>query len=75
MIEYGTMAMDDLYFALKPLARNGGAVDYKALIAQKPSLPQTNAGGRFDLIRIGDAIHARNIHAAIYDALRYCSSA
>ena len=75
VIEYGTMAMDDLYFALKPLARNGGAVDYKALIAQKPSLPQTNAGGRFDLIRIGDAIHARNIHAAIYDALRYCSSA
>lgn len=73
VVEYGTMAMDELYFALKPNARNEGAVDYKALIARKPPLPVRNPEGRFDLIRIGDAIHARNIHAAIYDALRYCA--
>ncbi len=73
VVEDGTMPMDDLYFALKPLSRNGGAVDYTALIARKPPLPRTNGEGGFDLLRIGDAIHARNIHAAIYDALRYCS--
>ncbi|PRX09667.1 UNVERIFIED_ORG: 2,4-dienoyl-CoA reductase-like NADH-dependent reductase (Old Yellow Enzyme family) [Martelella mediterranea] len=73
VVEDGTMPMDDLYFALKPLSRNGGAVDYTALTARKPPLPRTNGEGGFDLLRIGDAIHARNIHAAIYDALRYCS--
>ncbi|TPW32463.1 NADH:flavin oxidoreductase [Martelella alba] len=71
--EYGTMAMQDLYFQLKPLSRNLGEVDYRALIGRRPFLPETNASGQFDLIRIGDAVHARNIHAAVYDALRYCS--
>jgi len=33
----------------------------------------TDEGAQFDLLRIGDAIESRNIHAAIYDALRYCS--
>ena len=33
-------------------------------------LPERNAGGRFGLYRIGDAVAARNIHAAIYEALR-----
>lgn len=48
---------------------NLGAVDYDALIDGRP---QTRKGGPegFQLFRIGDAIEARNIHAAIYDALR-----
>jgi hypothetical protein len=29
-----------------------------------------NPDGRFRLFRIGDAVSSRNIHAAIYDALR-----
>ena len=29
-----------------------------------------NPEGRFRLFRIGDAVSARNTHAAIYDALR-----
>ena len=74
VVEYATMAMDDLYFALKPLSKNGGSVNYKALIAREPDiLPATNPEGSFKLVRIGDAVHARNIHAAIYDALRYCT--
>jgi hypothetical protein len=32
----------------------------------------TNPDGRFRLYRIGDAVAARNVHAAIYDALRLC---
>jgi len=31
-----------------------------------------NPEGRFRLYRIGDAVSSRNVHAAIYDALRLC---
>ena len=62
--------LDELYFALKPLSRNVGAVDYDALIAGLPQTLETKPGGSFQLFRIGDAVAARNTHAAIYDALR-----
>ena len=32
----------------------------------------TNPDGRYQLFRIGDAVAGRNIHAAVYDALRLC---
>ena len=69
VVNHGTLPLDELYFALKPLSVNLGAVDYDALIAGQP---QTFGGGPagFQLFRIGDAVEARNIHAAIYDALR-----
>ncbi|MFN3719717.1 MAG: FAD-dependent oxidoreductase [Rhizobium rhizophilum] len=73
VVEHGTMANADLYLELKPLSRNRGAVDYGALIARQDPLPMTDEEAQFDLLRIGDAIESRNIHAAIYDALRYCS--
>ncbi|MCM2394891.1 NADH:flavin oxidoreductase [Rhizobium sp. S95] len=73
VVEHGTMANADLYLELKPLSRNRGAVDYPALIARQSLLPVKDESAAFDLIRIGDAIESRNIHAAIYDALRYCS--
>ncbi|MFK0164207.1 FAD-dependent oxidoreductase [Rhizobium sp. NPDC090279] len=73
VVEHGTVANDELYLELKPISRNLGAVDYPALIARRAPLPVKNEAGSFDLIRIGDAIASRNIHAAIYDALRYCS--
>ena len=69
--EHATEPNADLYFALKPLARNLGAVDYAAMMAGRMALdPAANPDGRFDLVRIGDAVASRNIHAAIYDALR-----
>ena len=69
VVNHGTLPLDDLYFALKPLSLNLGAVDYDALIS---GAPQTLSGGPsgFQLFRIGDAVEARNTHAAIYDALR-----
>ncbi len=73
VVEHGTAANADLYLALKPLSRNLGAVDYKALASRQPYLPLKRPGSAFDLIRIGDAVASRNIHAAIYDALRFCS--
>jgi hypothetical protein len=32
----------------------------------------TNPDGAFMLARIGDAVASRNMHAALYDALRVC---
>jgi 2,4-dienoyl-CoA reductase-like NADH-dependent reductase (Old Yellow Enzyme family) len=71
--EHATEANDSLYRALKPHAKNLGAVDYKALIARQYPLDIRNPEGRFDLVRIGDAVASRNIHASIYEALRIMS--
>ncbi|MGV3694409.1 MAG: FAD-dependent oxidoreductase, partial [Paracoccus marcusii] len=70
VVNHGTRPLDDLYFDLKPLSRNLGAVDYDALIAGGAQDAAANPDGRFRLFRIGDAVAARNTHAAIYDALR-----
>ena len=71
VVEHGSLPNDDLYFALKPLSRNLGEVDHRALMAGKPQEIATNPEGQFTLLRIGDAVSSRNIHAAIYDGLRY----
>jgi len=52
------------------LSSNGGALDHDALIDGAPQEVQRNENGSFQLFRIGDAVSARNTHAAIYDALR-----
>jgi len=70
VVEHGTMPLDELYFTLKPGSRNRGEVDYAALVADRPQEVVRNPAGLFTLYRIGDAIASRNIHAAIYDALR-----
>jgi 2,4-dienoyl-CoA reductase-like NADH-dependent reductase (Old Yellow Enzyme family)/thioredoxin reductase len=70
VVNYGTLPLDDLYFALKPLSRNLGEVDHDALISGRPQEVASNPEGSFQLFRIGDAVSARNTHAAIYDALR-----
>ena len=70
VVNYGTLPNDNLYFALKPLSSNGGAVDHDALINGQPQHIRRNPEGTFQLFRIGDAVSARNTHAAIYDALR-----
>jgi hypothetical protein len=70
VIEHGTLPADDLYFALKPLSRNLGEVDQRALTAGRPQAVETNPDGAFRLFRIGDAVASRNIHAAVYDGLR-----
>lgn len=71
IVEHGTLPLDELYFELKPLSRNQGAVDYERLVSGGPIFPETNADGTFALFRIGDAVASRNIHAAIYDGIRF----
>jgi len=70
VINHGTLPLDELYFALKPSSSNAGAMDHNALLTGQPQSIVNNPQGRFQLFRIGDAIAARNTHAAIYDALR-----
>ncbi len=70
VVEHGSLPLDELYFALKPRSQNLGEVDYDGLIANKPPYLARNPGGDYQLYRIGDAVSSRNIHAAIYDALR-----
>lgn len=70
VVNHGTVPLDDLYFALKPLSSNRGEVDHGALIAGRPQAIASNPEGTFQLFRIGDAVSARNTHAAIYDAIR-----
>jgi N-methyl-L-proline demethylase len=66
VVNHGTLPLDELYFALKPLSGNKGAVDQNALIDGRP---QPTVEG-FQLFRIGDVVSARNTHASIYEALR-----
>ena len=70
VVNYGTMPLDELYHELRPQSSNQGAVDYDALIAGQEQTIERNEKGDFQLFRIGDAVSARNTHAAIYDALR-----
>ncbi len=70
VVEHGTLPNAELYFALKELSANRGEVDHGALIAGRPQDVRTHPAGTFTLWRIGDAVSSRNIHAAVYDALR-----
>jgi N-methyl-L-proline demethylase len=70
VVNHGTIPLDDLYFALKPGSKNLGEVSYDELLAGAPQTVERNPAGTYQLFRIGDAVAARNTHAAIYDALR-----
>lgn len=69
VVNHGTQPLADIYFHLKPQSENLGAVDYEALVAGQPQ-PEGKGPKGFRLYRIGDAVEARNTHAAIYEAMR-----
>ncbi|KAA0972541.1 NADH:flavin oxidoreductase [Aureimonas fodinaquatilis] len=70
VVDYGTLPLDALYFELKDRSANHGQTDQHALLLGQPQ-PLPQAGG-YALYRLGDAVAGRNIHAAIFDALRLC---
>ncbi|TPW30238.1 NADH:flavin oxidoreductase [Pararhizobium mangrovi] len=70
IVNHGTRPLDDLYFGLRPDSLNEGEVDYEALVAGRKQKIVRNREGTYQLFRIGDAVAARNTHAAIFDALR-----
>lgn len=73
VVEHGTVPNDELYHCLVPGSVNLGEVDQDALLGDRRQNVRTNPQGRYQLFRIGDAVTSRNIHAAIYDALRLCA--
>ncbi|GGF35723.1 N-methylproline demethylase [Marmoricola endophyticus] len=75
VVEHGTLPNDELYHALVPGSTNLGEVDHDALLTGRPQEVVRNEAGRYQLFRIGDAVASRNIHAAVYDALRLCVTA
>ena len=72
VVNHGTVPLDELYFDLISQSSNQGQVDYDALIEGRPQNIVADASRRFQLFRIGDAVSARNIHAAVYDGMRLC---
>jgi 2,4-dienoyl-CoA reductase-like NADH-dependent reductase (Old Yellow Enzyme family)/thioredoxin reductase len=71
VVEHGTLPADELYHALVPHSVNLGEVDHAALIGGRAQEVVRNAAGQFRLLRIGDAVASRNIHAAVFDGLRF----
>jgi 2,4-dienoyl-CoA reductase-like NADH-dependent reductase (Old Yellow Enzyme family) len=70
VVEHGSTPVDELYFELKGGSMNLGEIDHEALLANRPQTIVRNPQGRYRLFRIGDAVSSRNIHAAVYDAIR-----
>lgn len=70
VVNAGTRPLDDLYFELREGSRNGGELDHAAFIEGRPQEIVRNPQSAYQLFRIGDAVAARNTHAAVYDALR-----
>ncbi|PDT16557.1 N-methylproline demethylase [Rhizobium sp. J15] len=70
VVNHGTIPLDELYFELKPNSTNLGEISHDQLLQGEPQSVTRNPEGKFQLFRIGDAVAARNTHAAIYDGLR-----
>ncbi|MCX2684674.1 NADH:flavin oxidoreductase [Pseudomonas sp. DCB_AW] len=70
IVNHGTIPLDDIYFDLKPHSSNLGEMSHDQLIGGIAQSVIRNPGGNFQLFRIGDAVSARNTHAAIFDGLR-----
>jgi len=69
-LNYGIKPLDELYFSLIPYSKNKGEVNYNKFINGEEQDIIKSDDNKFNLFRIGDAVSSRNIHAAIYDALR-----
>ena len=70
IVENSTDANDELFHELSPLSRNLGEMDMQGIQTDQPQLLDTNPDGKFYMYRIGDAWAGRNVHAALYDAIR-----
>ncbi|MEM8842945.1 MAG: FAD-dependent oxidoreductase, partial [Pseudomonadota bacterium] len=69
VVEHGTLPLNEVFEGLREASANNGVIDFERLSADQP---QEQSGEGFQLFCIGDAVSSRNIHAAIYDALRLC---
>ncbi len=72
VMECGTTPAEEVFHALVPQSRNHGEYDVDAIAEGRLELEEVNPDGSFLLFRVGDAVASRNVHAAVYDALRIC---
>ncbi|NGO50830.1 NADH:flavin oxidoreductase [Allomesorhizobium camelthorni] len=72
VVERGTAPFMEVFDELRDRAANRGVTDIDLLLAGRPQMAERPMDGAFELHRIGDAAASRNVHAAIYDALRLC---
>ncbi len=72
VVEHGVTPMDGLFHDLKQGALNRGQTDQVGMVTGANPLEASDAEGGYLLARLGDAIAGRNVHAALYDALRIC---
>ena len=71
VVEQLTEPADEPFHALIDQSRNKGALDIETLVAGQPQTLGADEDG-YQLFRIGDAVSARDIHAAMLDANRLC---
>jgi 2,4-dienoyl-CoA reductase-like NADH-dependent reductase (Old Yellow Enzyme family)/thioredoxin reductase len=74
VVEAGTLPADSLYQDLRSKSCNGGVTDLDALLSGRPQPWTRGEGSGPELYRIGDAVSSRDIHAAVLDALRLCTT-
>ena len=72
IVEAGIRPIDEVFDALREGSANRGHTDIDALTAGAPQ-PDLESEG-YVLYRIGDVAGSRNVQAAMFDALRLCSS-
>tara|TARA_B100000315_G_scaffold181615_1_gene170473 strand:+ start:1880 stop:2467 length:588 start_codon:yes stop_codon:yes gene_type:complete len=69
IVDHGTEPLRELFNAMAPMSSNFGELDHDAFVELQPQ-PLANPDGRFALLRIGDVLATRDIHAAIFEANR-----
>ncbi|MDC0610161.1 NADH:flavin oxidoreductase [Vibrio sp.] len=72
VVENGTRPNEELYYELKNESVNKGQIDNETLFAAQPQPVLAEQSSGMILWRLGDCVSQRNVHAAIYDALRLC---
>lgn len=72
VLEHGATPVNAIFHDLKSQSCNGGQLNHEAMIVGSSPFEQTNDNGAFLLACIGDAVASRNIHAALFDAMRVC---
>ncbi|MBO9436402.1 FAD-dependent oxidoreductase [Ruegeria sp. R13_0] len=70
VVESGCTPMDELFFELLDQSRNAGQFDQRKFTKGEMKFPHMNPSATFDLVRFGDAVTSRNLHAALFDASR-----
>ena len=68
--DFGSEPVTELFDAMVAGSRNLGEIDPEAMVALAPQPEDVNPDGDYLLLRMGDALAPRDIHAAMLDANR-----